>query len=196
LSLWLAPELLRLHACTPANSGDNLCGHLRQCPFIDREFHVGDISGIQDRIQLPGSRQMPRKASRISGMSLPKPSLHDGEWDSQATDNQGHSDRRRKTITILAALAYSSHDQAPRPGCQVVRCHGLEVAQFELKVERVVRRCWPAPTDLIKIDYRVLDEPSLQKGSDHVGSHGLSDTNGAGHEQRTGGHAAESRPAL
>jgi hypothetical protein len=36
----------------------------------------------------------------------------------------------------------------------------------------------------------------LQQGPDHVGSHGLSDTNGAGHEQRTGGHAAESRPAL
>jgi hypothetical protein len=70
-----SPELLGFHAGTPANGSANFPGDLRHCPLIDRELDVGDISGIQDRIQLSGSRQMPRKASRISGMSLPKPSL-------------------------------------------------------------------------------------------------------------------------
>jgi hypothetical protein len=105
---------------------------------------------------------MPRKARRISGMSLPKPSLQDGQRDSEATHDQGHSDCRGKAITILAALAHSSHDQASCPGCQVVRCHRLQIAQFELKVERVLRRCGPVPTDLIEVNYRVRDKPRLQ----------------------------------
>jgi hypothetical protein len=45
-----SPELLEFHACTPANSCGNLRGDLRHCPLIDRELHVRDVSGIQDRI--------------------------------------------------------------------------------------------------------------------------------------------------